>query len=383
MAYDTNNPLGSKDPRDLYDNATNLDLYVNGEQPMYPNRFGALKLSMEGMNQQFEAAQDGRQATFQAFLDQSNYAFIGDYIAGLVFTTRSQYFVRNGVMYVPENDLTLPYTTTGVWATEETLFKVLADDATLRQELLATDGSNRVGHNPSGTYDAGTVGAQLKTYATDITTVNTRVTKFLQYANNETEETAAFADGAVFVVRLDLLEEGPPPEPTYVLDQEYIPSGGVLATASGIRQSGSGQYQEAGFSFTAGVTGPLARINAFIYLSAGTPNDIIAELKPDVSGSPGSSVLAAVTIPAFSSPNSLTGLLSVPRVIDFAGVSQVSGTVYWLTFRPAVTSGTGFYGLGTSTQSGFVVNSKTRTSTSGAWTTTTGSQAAYRTYTQG
>ena len=53
MAYNTNNPLGSNDFRDLSDNATNFDNYANGPQPAYPNRFGAQKLSIEGQQQAF------------------------------------------------------------------------------------------------------------------------------------------------------------------------------------------------------------------------------------------------------------------------------------------------------------------------------------------
>lgn len=145
MAYNTGNPLGSKDPRDLYDNATNFDNYANGPQPFYPNRFGQQKLSIEGMNQSFEASQQGRSAAFQDFLNSSNYSYVGEYAAGLQIVSRSQYFVRSGVMYVPEAALTLPYTLTGDWATEQSRFKVLSDDATLRQDLAAPSGGERVG----------------------------------------------------------------------------------------------------------------------------------------------------------------------------------------------------------------------------------------------
>lgn len=197
MAYDTLNPLGSKDPRDLYDNATNLDLYVNGPNPMYPNRFGALKLSLEGMNQEFNESQTGRQAIFQDFLNKANYTWIGDYAAGLNFVSRTQYFIRNGEKYVPENDLTLPYTTTGVWADEQSLFKLLAEDASLRQDLLSPEGATLV-------YD----GAQ--SVSAKLATLSGKTDRIIGYAANAAEETSLFSQGYLFVVRTDLISPEPP-----------------------------------------------------------------------------------------------------------------------------------------------------------------------------
>ncbi|HDS1781200.1 TPA: hypothetical protein QEM49_005816, partial [Pseudomonas putida] len=40
MAYDTLNPLGSSDPRDLFDNASAADRLINSTADMIPNRFG-------------------------------------------------------------------------------------------------------------------------------------------------------------------------------------------------------------------------------------------------------------------------------------------------------------------------------------------------------
>lgn len=138
MAYSTNNPLGSDDFRDLSDNAVNFDKYSNGPQPTYPNRFGALKLSIEGMNQQFNAAQEGRQEQFEAVLGTLGYTWLGDYGAGLNFTTRQQYMVRDGLAYVLADTTTVPYTTTGNWASEVSKFKALSTDQVLRADLANT-----------------------------------------------------------------------------------------------------------------------------------------------------------------------------------------------------------------------------------------------------
>lgn len=145
MPYNTNNPLGSSDFRDLSDNATNFDNYANGPQPAYPNRFGAQKLSIEGQQQAFLSAQDGRQAQFEAVLASIGFSAIGDYGAGVTFTTRQQYTVRAGLAYAVANSTTLPYTITGDWATDEPKLKLINSDQILRSDLAQLDGSELVG----------------------------------------------------------------------------------------------------------------------------------------------------------------------------------------------------------------------------------------------
>ncbi|MCP4197086.1 MAG: hypothetical protein GY762_08030, partial [Proteobacteria bacterium] len=140
MPYNTNNPLGSKDPRDLYDNATNFDNYANGPDPMYPNRFGVQKLSIEGMNQQFDAAQTGPDEQFQAALLATGFVDIGNYAAGLTITARNQVFAYNGLFYSAGPGLALPYTLTGNWAAEGSNF-LLRADAPLRADLAASSGA--------------------------------------------------------------------------------------------------------------------------------------------------------------------------------------------------------------------------------------------------
>lgn len=135
MAYNTGNPVGSNDFRDLSDNAVNFDKYSVGADPTYPNRLGVLKLSIEGMNQEFNNAQDGRAAAFSAFLEASGYYPLGDYAAGLTFSTRTQYTVRDGVLYRVAHATTLPYTTTGNWALESSKFVAFYTEELLKQDL--------------------------------------------------------------------------------------------------------------------------------------------------------------------------------------------------------------------------------------------------------
>jgi Chaperone of endosialidase len=145
MAFNTRHPVGSTDPRDLYDNAHNLDNLVNGQQPFYPDRLGKLRHSWEGMEYDFNAAQQGRETAFgitqadkerrfEAFLASSGYVDIGPYASGVVFTERNQYVAVNGQFYRPAAGTDIPYTTTGDWATERNKFVLLGDDI-LRQEL--------------------------------------------------------------------------------------------------------------------------------------------------------------------------------------------------------------------------------------------------------
>lgn len=164
MAYNTMNPLGSKDPRDVYDNATNLDLYSVGADPWYPNRFGVLKLSIEGQQQAFQSAQEGRQAQFEAQLGAMGYTWVGDYGAGLLFTSRNQYTVRDGIPYAVADSTTLPYTTTGNWATEVSKFKVISADDILRADLAdPADGANIVAYkHPLSAAIARTVSNKLQ-----------------------------------------------------------------------------------------------------------------------------------------------------------------------------------------------------------------------------
>src|SRR5699024_10799942 len=80
----------------------------------------------------------GMEQDFQQFLLDSGYQNIGDYGQGLEITARNQIFWRDGELYRAGAALELPYTTTGDWGEEESLF-VAVGDAALRQELANPD----------------------------------------------------------------------------------------------------------------------------------------------------------------------------------------------------------------------------------------------------
>lgn len=147
MTYNTGNALGSTDPRDLYDNAENLDRLANGPGLAYADRLGASRKSWAGMEQDF-----------QNFLLASGYQDLGTYAAGLTITARNQIFERSGLLYRLASIQALPYTTTGTWAGESGKFVVITD-ASLRTEL-ANGGSALVDSAVVG-YGASSVKAEL------------------------------------------------------------------------------------------------------------------------------------------------------------------------------------------------------------------------------
>lgn len=114
--YNTGNPVGSVDVRDLYDNAQNLDNFSNGTADKYADRFGVSRQSLQGIR------------------NASQYQVLGAYAAGLVFTSQNQVFSYIGEFYAPGPSITLPYTTTGAGAPEIAKFRSVGD-AVLRSDL--------------------------------------------------------------------------------------------------------------------------------------------------------------------------------------------------------------------------------------------------------
>ena len=133
--YNTGNPLGSTDPRDLYDNASNFDDGMNTTSPSFEDRKGVLRKTWKGMEVEFNLAQSGRQADFLQFLDDSSFVPLGNYTAGMNFTLYNQYMARGGFFYRPAAS-SIPFTTTGTWTgADENLFALFSTDDVLRQDI--------------------------------------------------------------------------------------------------------------------------------------------------------------------------------------------------------------------------------------------------------
>lgn len=161
MTFNTGNNVPSTDPRDLYDNAENLDKLVNGADPFYADRKGKLRQSWAGMENDFDTSQEGRETAFtlsqadkesrfQAFLVSSGYVSKGDYAANVVLTERNEYvFVSaettgaTAGLYFPAGVAAVPLTLTGDWATDLPSLTLREEDV-LRQELGSSYGAGLV-----------------------------------------------------------------------------------------------------------------------------------------------------------------------------------------------------------------------------------------------
>tara|TARA_Y100000815_G_scaffold274502_1_gene308813 strand:- start:2230 stop:4131 length:1902 start_codon:yes stop_codon:yes gene_type:complete len=133
MTFNTGNPVGSTDARDLYDNAQNLDKFSLGQELEYPDRLGVPRKSLAGIRAEVTEA-----------LSRLGYQVIGDYAAGLVVQNFGQVFRKDGEFYRAKADLALPYPLNGDWAVDAPKF-VSVGDAVLRQELASAAGASMIG----------------------------------------------------------------------------------------------------------------------------------------------------------------------------------------------------------------------------------------------
>jgi hypothetical protein len=137
--YQTGNPIGSADPRDLYDNAQVIDDYANSEQPTTTDRLGVERATIAGID-----------AAARNAIANAGYEFVGDYAPGIELTAYNQ-VVRDtsGEFWRVSGSTALPYTTTGAGLPEGGAF-VTVGDAALRQELAAGVSTGQGGMLVSG-----------------------------------------------------------------------------------------------------------------------------------------------------------------------------------------------------------------------------------------
>ena len=134
--YQTGNPIGSADPRDLYDNAQVIDDYANSGDATTTDRLGVERATIAGID-----------AAARNAIANAGYEFVGDYAAGIELTAYNQ-VVRDtsGEFWRVSGSTALPYTTTGTGMSEGGAF-VTVGDAALRQELaLPVSGGNGALH---------------------------------------------------------------------------------------------------------------------------------------------------------------------------------------------------------------------------------------------
>lgn len=166
MAHNTGNPIGSTSPKDLSDNAQNLDLLLLGDDPSYRDRKGVGRKSWKGMEREyaadkghrdseFEGDQAERVAQFTALLDASGYEPPVPYVSGLDLVRTTQTVTYLGNEYRVKSQF-LPLLTTS-WAADESKFKLVGDDS-LRQELASSvDASKGTGQLGNSIITLGTV----------------------------------------------------------------------------------------------------------------------------------------------------------------------------------------------------------------------------------
>lgn len=127
--YNTGNPVPSANPKDFYDNAQTMDRVVNQNINSTTTRTQKHIYTFAGM-----------EYAFNQFLLQNGYVDLGNYQAGLVIDFRNKIFVKDGSYFRIRANVTLPYITTGNWASESANFLALSDQ-TLRSDLLLPSGS--------------------------------------------------------------------------------------------------------------------------------------------------------------------------------------------------------------------------------------------------
>ena len=145
MAYNTGNAIGSTSPKDLSDNARNLDHLVNGADASYLDRKGVPRKSWKGMESEFDFDQDNRELQFNNFMDASGYEPPIPYAPGILLDRTTKTVSYLGNEYRAKGSF-IPMLTSN-WATDESKLKLIGDDS-LRQDMASIDalkGAKKVG----------------------------------------------------------------------------------------------------------------------------------------------------------------------------------------------------------------------------------------------
>ncbi|HGK8909610.1 TPA: hypothetical protein ACKAE1_002688 [Pseudomonas aeruginosa] len=127
--YRTLNPLGSKDPRDLYDNAENYDTAMNDRtNEQWLDRFDVNRPTWFGIEQRMNQ-----------FIQSSGWELPPlEYLDGSPLTVDrpTQLIERGGNLYTVKIPTSFPVTLSGAWPSDEPLL-VYRSDQDLRQELAS------------------------------------------------------------------------------------------------------------------------------------------------------------------------------------------------------------------------------------------------------
>jgi len=91
MAYNTGNPLGSTDPRDLRDNSENIDVMLNSTtETSHPDRIGTSRKTWHGMEVEHDAQIVAHEAEFQDRIAGMSFTRVGTFSTGYTLTDARQ-----------------------------------------------------------------------------------------------------------------------------------------------------------------------------------------------------------------------------------------------------------------------------------------------------
>lgn len=176
--YHTHNPLGSTDPRDLFDNAQNLDTAINSiTAALWQDRFGRKRKTWYGLQKDAQEAI----ATF-------GYITLDSFEGGATLKLPNQVlrWKNNGEYYRWDGDFPPEGKVVQAGSTPETTGGInigawlSVGDATLRGNLASESGAGMVGSN-----DGETVQQHLDQNESDISGLKTTTTKIQsQHGNN-------------------------------------------------------------------------------------------------------------------------------------------------------------------------------------------------------
>ena len=153
MSYNTGNPTGangSYDPRDLYDNSEDIDVWATSlDKVQHPDRHGVQRKTWHGI-------EAGAEESIQDFLAEQGYQELGEYEAGIEITQLNQVITVGNYMYRVSPDVGVPYITSGDWDADSPYFvqidfvtaAQLADERRARQDADANLQSQMTGTTP-------------------------------------------------------------------------------------------------------------------------------------------------------------------------------------------------------------------------------------------
>ncbi len=157
--YATGNPLGSKDPRDLYDNAENFDAAMNDRvNTTWNDRFGVSRPTMKGYEEQFNDWLDaqGFEPGFLVYVDSIP-------PTPLIVDRPTQLIQRDGNLYSVKRPASFPVELTGNWSTDQNLL-VAQVDRTLQDTLATSAGAGMIGYRERTVADRLNDTANVKDY---------------------------------------------------------------------------------------------------------------------------------------------------------------------------------------------------------------------------